>query len=443
MALIQDNANDVIYPPEDGTGDPIDIQGDPQSEQEATFGIKDISWMDYKDKKYGMLTSNDRRIFTGVGGRQNKAFPMEIKIEGVPIIDEPGADIDKEIIIDQPDQPSGSAVPIWVTVLIIISVLSLLSCLILNALCCLLCPCCLCFKCLNNNEKRIAKISDDFEKMKIEHQKNLREIQLRTDQYDGFNNNQARISNIDKLIKDEKNLFSHTSYHGFITLETEINQDSTKGYNPNPNYSSSHNKSLDNHQTVLVPYEQNGSILRKSTANSRDVGMTQFAKQSQQEGSNHSQSSLFNRPEGKLGPTQSSTGDGQILLSYTKNLKNRLDIIEKQNEIQQYTNCQLTRKNISDFMECPKIEKGTLNEKIADFFSQAKPTTIDFSALPFDDPQLYGINWGASGPPVTIGLGVKGVQKAPKEILALQQRQERLLSKSSTNYSTPVARKSS
>ncbi|KAA6366913.1 MAG: hypothetical protein EZS28_037560 [Streblomastix strix] len=119
--------------------------------------------------------------------------------------------------------------------------------------------------------------------------------------------------------------------------------------------------------------------------------MTQFIKQPQQEGSNISQSSLFNRSDGKLGPTQ---------------------------------------------------KKGTSNEKIADFFSQAKLTTIDFSALPIDDPQPYGINLGASGPPVTIGLGENRIQKATKEILVLQQRQERLLSKSSTNYSTPDARKS-
>ncbi|KAA6396213.1 MAG: hypothetical protein EZS28_008255 [Streblomastix strix] len=90
-----------------------------------------------------------------------------------------------------------------------------------------------------------------------------------------------------------------------------------------------------------------------------------------------------------------------------------------------------------------KVEKGTLNEKIADFFSQAKSTTIDFSALSFDDLQLRWINLGASGPHSTFGLGEKGIQKAPKKMSVHIQSQERRLSNSSTKYQTPVPRKSS
>ncbi|KAA6369638.1 MAG: hypothetical protein EZS28_034835 [Streblomastix strix] len=52
---------------------------------------------------------------------------MEIKEEEVPIFDELGTDIDKKIIITQPNQPSRSAILIWVTVLIIIGVLPLLA----------------------------------------------------------------------------------------------------------------------------------------------------------------------------------------------------------------------------------------------------------------------------------------------------------------------------
>ncbi|KAA6386853.1 MAG: hypothetical protein EZS28_017622, partial [Streblomastix strix] len=75
------NAFEVIYPPEDGSSEPILVQGDLQSQQTASFGTKDISWMDYKNKKYGIFASNDRRIFTGVGGKQDEAYPLEIIIE--------------------------------------------------------------------------------------------------------------------------------------------------------------------------------------------------------------------------------------------------------------------------------------------------------------------------------------------------------------------------
>ncbi|KAA6381789.1 MAG: hypothetical protein EZS28_022685 [Streblomastix strix] len=135
LTIIQDNANDVIYPPEDGTGDPIDIQGDPQSEQEATFGIKDISWMDYENKNYGILTSNDKKVYTGIDGRQNKAVPMEIKVEEVPLIEESEVDtekqsdveytdIDIDIIEDQThDQQKSNKFPWFAIMLIIMGVI--------------------------------------------------------------------------------------------------------------------------------------------------------------------------------------------------------------------------------------------------------------------------------------------------------------------------------
>ncbi|KAA6364675.1 MAG: hypothetical protein EZS28_039798, partial [Streblomastix strix] len=75
------NAFEIIYPPEDGSSEPILVQGDPQSQQTAQFGVKDISWMDYDNKHYGIFISNDRRIFTGVGGKQDEAYPLEIIIE--------------------------------------------------------------------------------------------------------------------------------------------------------------------------------------------------------------------------------------------------------------------------------------------------------------------------------------------------------------------------
>ncbi|KAA6374259.1 MAG: hypothetical protein EZS28_030214 [Streblomastix strix] len=60
---------------------PILIEGDPHSLQTASFGMKDISWFDYDNKEYGIFVSNDRRIFTGVEGKQDQAYPLEIIIE--------------------------------------------------------------------------------------------------------------------------------------------------------------------------------------------------------------------------------------------------------------------------------------------------------------------------------------------------------------------------
>ncbi|KAA6396994.1 MAG: hypothetical protein EZS28_007480 [Streblomastix strix] len=74
-------AFEIIYPPEDGTSEPIHIEGDPQSQQAASFGMNDVSWMDYDNKHYGIFASNDRRIFSGVGGKENEAYPLEIIIE--------------------------------------------------------------------------------------------------------------------------------------------------------------------------------------------------------------------------------------------------------------------------------------------------------------------------------------------------------------------------
>ncbi|KAA6343324.1 MAG: hypothetical protein EZS28_052318 [Streblomastix strix] len=59
---LQYNAEEIIYPSEDGSNDPIDIVGSPENEQEATFGMKDASWMD-TNKQYGILATNERRIF--------------------------------------------------------------------------------------------------------------------------------------------------------------------------------------------------------------------------------------------------------------------------------------------------------------------------------------------------------------------------------------------
>ncbi|KAA6388441.1 MAG: hypothetical protein EZS28_016031 [Streblomastix strix] len=69
---------EFIYPPDDGSSEFIHIDGDPQSLQTASFGMKDISWFDYDNKSYGVFISNDGRIFTGINGRQDEAYPLEV-----------------------------------------------------------------------------------------------------------------------------------------------------------------------------------------------------------------------------------------------------------------------------------------------------------------------------------------------------------------------------
>ncbi|KAA6374911.1 MAG: hypothetical protein EZS28_029562 [Streblomastix strix] len=62
------NANEIIYPPEDGSSSPISIEGEIESDQKATFGMNEYKWLNYKEKQYGVLISNDRNIFTGKDG---------------------------------------------------------------------------------------------------------------------------------------------------------------------------------------------------------------------------------------------------------------------------------------------------------------------------------------------------------------------------------------
>ncbi|KAA6397188.1 MAG: hypothetical protein EZS28_007283, partial [Streblomastix strix] len=78
--------NEIIYPPVDGSSFPIQIDGELESEQKATFGMNDYKWLNCKIKEYGVLISNDRNIFTGKDGidieeDSNAAVPLEVIIE--------------------------------------------------------------------------------------------------------------------------------------------------------------------------------------------------------------------------------------------------------------------------------------------------------------------------------------------------------------------------
>ncbi|KAA6400670.1 MAG: hypothetical protein EZS28_003797 [Streblomastix strix] len=87
-------AFEIIYPPDDGSSKPILIEGVPHSLQTASFGMNDISWLDYDNKHYGVFVSNDKRIFSGIEGKQDEAYPLEIIIEEDDIEQEKD-DVDK------------------------------------------------------------------------------------------------------------------------------------------------------------------------------------------------------------------------------------------------------------------------------------------------------------------------------------------------------------
>ncbi|KAA6383501.1 MAG: hypothetical protein EZS28_020972, partial [Streblomastix strix] len=193
------------------------------------------------------------------------------------------------------------------------------------------------------------------------------------------------------------------------------------------------------HQSVLVEYKGDVGFSRPQPGNGNfneqngGPEMTEFAK-GPSKGDIKLKGSLYQRPEGKM-----QTEDGFDLYAYTDDLRNKLDDFEDKSGV----NTKGQNENQKVIVEMPKQEKGTLNQQIADFFTQVEPQTIDFSAMNADDPQLRDINWGAAGPPATIGLGEKGISRPPKELFELQKRQEKLLSKSTTGFAKVQSKRSS
>ncbi|KAA6376552.1 MAG: hypothetical protein EZS28_027920, partial [Streblomastix strix] len=107
-----------------GSSNPISIEGEIESGQNATFGMNEYKWLNYKKKVYAALISNDRNIFTGKDGHdieddENAAVPLEV------IIEEEAADDESEI--DDPEKeeglPIGIIVGIAVGALVIVAVI--------------------------------------------------------------------------------------------------------------------------------------------------------------------------------------------------------------------------------------------------------------------------------------------------------------------------------
>ncbi|KAA6398520.1 MAG: hypothetical protein EZS28_005958 [Streblomastix strix] len=147
--------NEFIWPPLDGTSDPIAVEDVPDSDQIASFSMKDKQILNYKQKQYGALISNDRRFFTGIDGIEGNVVQLEVEVifdsekeEG----EDPGKETDQEQeqIIDEQqhsDSPIKSKFPWWIILVIVLIVVAV----IITIGTCLLCYCCIWKK--KNKEK--------------------------------------------------------------------------------------------------------------------------------------------------------------------------------------------------------------------------------------------------------------------------------------------------
>ncbi|KAA6369791.1 MAG: hypothetical protein EZS28_034682 [Streblomastix strix] len=120
---IHNYASEIIYPPEDVSNIPLQIDGEIESEQKATFGMNEYKWLNYKEKVYGILISNDRKIFTGKDGidiedDENAAVQLEFKIED-------DAEKEEEELDDDDDKKEeGKGLPIGIVVGIAVGALN-------------------------------------------------------------------------------------------------------------------------------------------------------------------------------------------------------------------------------------------------------------------------------------------------------------------------------
>ncbi|KAA6400535.1 MAG: putative NEK protein kinase [Streblomastix strix] len=138
LSIQQYNADDVIYPPEDGSGTPIQVEGNLQDEQTATFGMKIYKWFDYNKYNYNFLISNDGSIFTGVEGKEGASPPLNvIELEVDEKTDEETDEEQKQEEIDGVDSPKGFSFPKWMIILIAAVGVLLIIIVVLIIICCI------------------------------------------------------------------------------------------------------------------------------------------------------------------------------------------------------------------------------------------------------------------------------------------------------------------
>ncbi|KAA6379841.1 MAG: putative NEK protein kinase [Streblomastix strix] len=124
--------NEIIYPPEDGPSIPIQIDGEIESEQKATFEMNDYKWLNYKQKIYGVLISNDRNIFTGKDGLtieddENAAVPLEVIIKEEDVDDEPEEEEEEQ----EEQEKKGKGLTVGIIVGIVVGALVIVAVIII------------------------------------------------------------------------------------------------------------------------------------------------------------------------------------------------------------------------------------------------------------------------------------------------------------------------
>ncbi|KAA6355243.1 MAG: hypothetical protein EZS28_049230, partial [Streblomastix strix] len=173
-----EGTNEFIWPPLDGTSDPIVVEDVPGSDQIATFSMKDKQFLNYKQKQYGALISNDRRFFTGIDGIEGNVVQLEVEVifdsEGGG--EDPGKETEQEqeqIIEEQQqqDSPQKSKFPWWIGFLIGLVVVAV----IITIGSCLFCYCCIWKKMKKEKDLdiRLKQLKDDFEIIKQTHKSYL------------------------------------------------------------------------------------------------------------------------------------------------------------------------------------------------------------------------------------------------------------------------------
>ncbi|KAA6403158.1 MAG: hypothetical protein EZS28_001312 [Streblomastix strix] len=195
------NEFELIWPDNDGTGSQIAIDGSPQGQQTASFGMKDAKWYNYQKKLYGILGSNDGVTFTGVKGKINKTVLLQTQIEKETHLD--------QIVDEQPIKPKGTGIPTWVIILIILIILLLVCVIITNGLYYF-------FRWWNSNEQRIKRIKSDFAEFKNQHENNKQQLL----QYPDTNKEQFS----GKLLKGSSFLFKAKSQKQSLQHQSEIDQ---------------------------------------------------------------------------------------------------------------------------------------------------------------------------------------------------------------------------
>ncbi|KAA6389761.1 MAG: hypothetical protein EZS28_014712, partial [Streblomastix strix] len=81
IELPRDKDGSIIWPPEDKTLLPFHVGAQVQSKQQAQFIMNDYSWLNNRQKWYGVLISNDRREFAGSEGQIDSPVLLEVEIE--------------------------------------------------------------------------------------------------------------------------------------------------------------------------------------------------------------------------------------------------------------------------------------------------------------------------------------------------------------------------